>query len=390
MIFWIGSGVISIIIVTVAGIKLVRRSVNPRWPAAFVLGLASLATLGSAIMFTIESKNLSINEREQQSGGHSEKVKPGDSFDNLVENLKNDLKKNPARIEGWSLLGRSYVALGQLDDAVDAFRQAVNRSDKPNAGQISELAETLVAAAGGRVNEEPEQLFAQVLTMNPADPRARYYLAEALITRGDISGGQKALTAMLNSAPADAPWRMTVVERLRELAEKTPDFPIDKPGPGPTREQMQDAANLSPEERTEMIQAMVNGLAEKMKNNPDDYSGWLRLANSYMVLGNEEKASAALQSALALQPGNVGLLIQYAEIEISLNRGQISKAAENALLRALKREAGNPQAIWRLGQAAAQRGDKLEARRLWSELLPKLLAADPLKAEVKKALDELQ
>ena len=122
---------------------------------------------------------------------------------------------------------------------------------------------------------------------------------------------------------------------------------------------------------------------------PDDFQGWIRLANSYMVLQEPAKASDALRQALKLQPGNVGLLLQVAEIEIDAADGRVTPEAETMLRRALDRQPGNPQALWRLGHAAAARGETEEARRMWTELLPKLMEADPLKAEVRKALEAL-
>ena len=385
MVFWISSTVISVVILIMSGMKLIRSNSQPKWPLAVVFSLAILASLGSVVLATVTS----VNVRQSLQANNNEKVRPDDSFDSLVANLQKDLEKNPGRIEGWSLLGRSFVALGRLDDAISAFRQAVERSDPPAAEQIGELAETIVAVAGGRVEQEAEQLFAQVLTISPGDPRARYYLAEAYVTRGNLVEARTAFTAMLRTAPKDAPWRTTVSDRLKEISQ-TAQAPSEEDRiPGPSSEQIADAADMLPEERTEMIRGMVDGLAEKMENNPNDFSGWLRLANSYMVLNEEAKAAAALKNALALQPENAGLLVQYAEVLIAINGGSISEVAENALKRAIIREPGNPQASWRLGQAAAQRGDKEEARRLWSELLPRLLSANPLKAEVKRALDAL-
>ena len=50
-----------------------------------------------------------------------------------------------------------------------------------------------------------------------------------------------------------------------------------------------------------MIRAMVEGLAEKLKENPDDLKGWLMLARSYEVLGEVEKAGQARARAEALK-----------------------------------------------------------------------------------------
>ena len=57
----------------------------------------------------------------------------------------------------------------------------------------------------------------------------------------------------------------------------------------------------APEIDEATIRAMVDGLAEKLKRNPDDLKGWLMLARSYEVLGETEKAGQARARAEALK-----------------------------------------------------------------------------------------
>ena len=46
-------------------------------------------------------------------------------------------------------------------------------------------------------------------------------------------------------------------------------------------------------DRAAMIRTMVERLAQRLKENPNDREGWLRLARAYDVLGEKEKANAA-------------------------------------------------------------------------------------------------
>jgi cytochrome c-type biogenesis protein CcmH len=50
----------------------------------------------------------------------------------------------------------------------------------------------------------------------------------------------------------------------------------------------------------QMIRGMVDGLAQRLEENPEDLDGWLRLARAYSVLGRRAEAVAALESALPL------------------------------------------------------------------------------------------
>jgi cytochrome c-type biogenesis protein CcmH len=42
-----------------------------------------------------------------------------------------------------------------------------------------------------------------------------------------------------------------------------------------------------------MIRSMVDRLAARLEQNPNDKDGWVRLAHAYDVLGETEKAEAA-------------------------------------------------------------------------------------------------
>ena len=58
---------------------------------------------------------------------------------------------------------------------------------------------------------------------------------------------------------------------------------------GPTAEQMRDALNMSAEDRQEMIEGMVAGLAAKLEENPNDLQGWIRLARSTMFFRSRRR-----------------------------------------------------------------------------------------------------
>ena len=68
-------------------------------------------------------------------------------------------------------------------------------------------------------------------------------------------------------------------------------------GGGPSEEQVKAAADLSPEQRNTMIRGMVARLSERLNREGSDVEGWLRLVRSYMVLGETDKARAAVVDA---------------------------------------------------------------------------------------------
>jgi cytochrome c-type biogenesis protein CcmH len=58
-----------------------------------------------------------------------------------------------------------------------------------------------------------------------------------------------------------------------------------------------DIATLPPVQRTDAIRRMVKRLAENLSKNGHDLQGWLQLIRSYVVLGERQKAEAAVASA---------------------------------------------------------------------------------------------
>src|SRR5258708_4959635 len=73
------------------------------------------------------------------------------------------------------------------------------------------------------------------------------------------------------------------------------------------------AAAASGANPMQQIAAMVDRLAERMKQNPDDGEGWMMLARSYTVLGRFDDALPAYRRAVELQPKNARLIADYAD-----------------------------------------------------------------------------
>ncbi|HMM63309.1 MAG TPA: c-type cytochrome biogenesis protein CcmI, partial [Mesorhizobium sp.] len=58
-------------------------------------------------------------------------------------------------------------------------------------------------------------------------------------------------------------------------------------------------ASMSPQDRAAMIETMVASLDEKLRQNPRDEEGWMRLIRSYAVLGKADQARDALSRSEA-------------------------------------------------------------------------------------------
>jgi cytochrome c-type biogenesis protein CcmH len=233
----------------------------------------------------------------------------GDIKDALAR-LGTHLKEHPEDLTGWLLLARSEVGLGHYHEGAEAYRHAVDLSGH-RADIVGDWGEALVMEAGGTVTPAARQAFEAGLNDKEAAPRSRYYLALAQMQQGDVAGALKAWGELAADSPADADWLPVVRQRIAQATAalkapggKTP--PTDATAAGIT-------AGASPQERQAMINAMVERLAARLEQQPDDVAGWARLGRSYMVLNQPDKAREAYAHALKLKPDDPGLKQALAE-----------------------------------------------------------------------------
>ena len=314
-----------------------------------------------------------------------------------VEQLAARLESDPGNLEGWLLLGRSYVVLQRYPEAADALRQAAALSGG-DPGVLGMLGEAIVWANGGVVVPEAVDAFRRVLDARPGDAASRFHLALARAQAGQVQEAYEMWLALAADTPADASWRGDLEALIGQAAEvlgvepgALPRAPSVAEAPsGPTADDVAAAAEMSPEERMEMIRGMVEGLAARLEENPDDPEGWRRLARSYAVLGETGKVVDTLRRAVELAPDDLETLHAYASaLSGDLGSNAPPPAAVAVYERILALAPDDGAALWFTGLAAMQRGDAATARARWERLLPQLTPGTEEHEAVRTALDSL-
>jgi cytochrome c-type biogenesis protein CcmH len=128
------------------------------------------------------------------------------------------MKTSPGDPDGWRMLGWSYLQVGRNADAAQAYGRAV-ALDPHNAEYLSAQGEATVLAAQGQVTPAAEDIFRKAVSLDPADPRARYYLAVGKDQKGDAKGAMDDWIALLKSAPPGAPWAPEVRSFVEKVAQ---------------------------------------------------------------------------------------------------------------------------------------------------------------------------
>jgi len=138
------------------------------------------------------------------------------------------------------------------------------------------------------------------------------------------------------------------------------------------------------------ISKMVNGLAEKLINNPDDAQGWLMLGRSYDVLEQHTQATTAFAHAYQLLGDQAEILLLYADALGYANDRNLVGIPSELIFKALALEPDNMKALWLGGMAKAQQGDAVTAIRLWKKLEALLPAGSEYQQEIQGLLAKLE
>ena len=251
---------------------------------AAVLALAGLPLLALAIYLPLGSPWLA----DFPLAGRARTADATQPLENLVTQVEQHLEKNPNDGRGWNVLAPVLLRLGRYDDAVRAFRNSLTYNGE-NASRHADLGEAIAAAAGGVITADAKSEFERALALDANEAKASYFLGLAAEQDGRKADAATIWRAMLDKAPADAPWRTLVSAALVRVGSPS--------APALSEQTMAAAKDMKAGDREAMIRGMVDRLATRLKQNGNDVDGWLRLVRAYMVMGDRDKAKGAQSDA---------------------------------------------------------------------------------------------
>jgi len=120
----------------------------------------------------------------------------------------------------------------------------------------------------------------------------------------------------------------------------------------------------------QQLTALVERLAARMRDKPDDAEGWKLLGRSYVALGRLPEALAAYSKAAVLKPRDAELLADLADVLATTRSERLQGEPEKLVLRALEIDPQNLKALALAGTAAFDRKDYAAAARHWQRMLP--------------------
>ncbi len=251
-------------------------------------------------------------------------VEASEEYLALMERLRATVAERPDDIQGQRLLARNEAALGNYVAAREAQARIMELlGDAATAQDHADHADLMVMAAGGYVSPEAEAALSRVLTQDPGNGAARYYTGLLMIQTGRPDLAFEIWDGLLRSSQPTDPWVLPIRAQIRDLAQiagltdyAPPDMATAPAAPGPTVEQMEAAAEMTPEERMGMIRGMVDGLSDRLATEGGPPEDWARLIGALGVLGETAQATAIADEAETVFAGNDAALSMIAEARV--------------------------------------------------------------------------
>jgi cytochrome c-type biogenesis protein CcmH len=283
-------------------------------PRASASKIVRLAVLAGAVVAPLLAVGLYVylGKPGQADQPFSERLKAWTQSDpsqldpaRMAAVLETVVKSRPTDVEPLTFLARAQAAAGNLPAATETMRKATRLS--PRSGELwADLGQLLVMQNQGQESAVSTDAFKHAVAVEPANLPARYHLARAKVAAGDVKGGLADWRALLLEVPFGDEHKQ--LEQEIEATAKAGHL-VAPLAPEPAQQQAAAGApeagapaqdgQIPPEgsEQRAFIQTMVQRLATRLQQMPDDPAGWARLIRSYAILGDAPKMQAALDQA---------------------------------------------------------------------------------------------
>jgi cytochrome c-type biogenesis protein CcmH len=194
-------------------------------------------------------------------------------MEDLVAALEERLNQRPEDLEGWMMLGRSYMSMGRYGDGARAFRQAANLDGNQNPQILADLGEAIGLSDPMGLQGEAAGIFERVLAQSPSHPKALWYGGLNAFENSDFVLAEQRLSLLLTLNPPETlvpiiEERITAARAHTGAMPATPEDRSSTPAGTPAPEVPAVAAAPAQQEATAAPTTASNGIQLQISLDP--------------------------------------------------------------------------------------------------------------------------
>jgi cytochrome c-type biogenesis protein CcmH len=140
-----------------------------------------------------------------------------EAVEQMVTGLAIRLETDTEDLEGWIMLGRSYMQLDRYSEALEAWGQAWRLSEGEQVDVAVSYAEAMVMADPKSLVGSAGELLDVILADNPDETKALWYGGMSAVTRGDEALAEERWVRLLADENLPANARAVVQQQLAAM-----------------------------------------------------------------------------------------------------------------------------------------------------------------------------
>ena len=191
----------------------------PRRLPRTALALAVTLPLAAALLYVVLGTPAALNPAARQGPQAS-----AAEIEKMVATLAARLEKDPGNLEGWAMLGRSYLVTGRLAEAAKAFDKA-GPAMEASTELMLQVAELSAELNEGRIEGRGRELLQRVLKAEPQNPQALVLAGTDAFFRQQYADAVRHWEAVLAQLPPGSPDAQNLtagIEKARSLQGEAP------------------------------------------------------------------------------------------------------------------------------------------------------------------------
>ena len=166
-----------------------------RWALALVL---TVVVPAATVLAYLELGRTDLIDQRQAAAMADSPNAEAASLEELVQQLEQRLEQEPANIDGWMMLSRTYLAMGRLNAGAKAMERAYALA--PNEVELKiAYAEVLgLADPNKSLLGRPAELIAEALAQDPTNSNARWFSGLVAFQRGQYQAARTTWQSILD------------------------------------------------------------------------------------------------------------------------------------------------------------------------------------------------